>query len=215
MTRHCTTGCLRVAGSASVSGCPTERDISCTPCGTRRYAIAACFLIAICGVSSFADDTENDSGRTPPESSDSIPASFSGPPIFVKFSGPLELGSSMSADADSQDLSARTLTDADVIAGGTSIHLDWSRSSRIRDELLWWTIARAGDARSPYAEVTGHLRFMPLKELDQSAKVMPPGVSPDTPVPVVVVETIQFSLRSQVEGSVGLNRSAGALWRKT
>jgi hypothetical protein len=172
----------------------TMEKENATPSGTGRWAIAACFLLAICGVSGFADETENDSGRNPLKSPGSIPALFSGPPIAVKFSGPLELGSSMNADADFQDLSARKLTDADVIAGGTTIHLDWSRSSRIRDELLWWTIPRAGDARSPYAEVTGHLKFMPLKDLDQSAKVVPPGVSPDTPVPVVVVETIRVRL---------------------
>ena len=104
------------------------------------------------------------------------------------------VASSLNAGADYHDLSARTLIDADVIAGGTTIHLDWSQSSRIRDDLLWWTIERTGDGRSPYAEVTGHLKFMPLNELDQSAKVVPPGVSPDTPVPVVVVETIRVRL---------------------
>lgn len=120
----------------------------------------------------------------------------------------------MNADADFHDLSARTLTDADVIAGGTTIHLDWSRSSRIRDELLWWTIPRAGDARSPYAEVTGLLNFIPLKNWNRAPKLCRRAFPLTHPFQSLSWKRLVSGLVIQTERSGGLNRIADALWLK-
>lgn len=86
------------------------------------------------------------------------------------------------------------LTSATITAGGTIVYVDWSRSQRISRELLWWSIPRAGDIRGPHAKVTGRMVFKPLGELNQRTIVLPQGVSANTPVPVVVVESIKVYL---------------------
>lgn len=118
--------------------------------------------------------------------------------IKVQFSGPLSTSFVVKPDADPasqfREEAAKALTSATITAAGTIIYLDWSQSHKIRNELLWWSIPRAGDIRGPHAEVTGRMLFKPLKELDQTTLIIPRGVSADTPVPVVIVESIRVRL---------------------
>ena len=87
---------------------------------------------------------------------------------------------------------------ATVESGGTTIHLDWSRSPKIRNELL--DSSRLGDGRlwfgdggpnpTVQAKITGRMVFKPAKELGGYRRI-PAGVTDDTPVPVVIVESIK------------------------
>ena len=107
----------------------------------------------------------------------------------VRLSGSLSTTFTSEHDADDMQLISAAIT-----AGGTVVYLDWSGSSRIRSELLWWSIPRAGDYRGPHADVTGRMVFKPFSELNQKAITVPHGVSANTPVPVVVVESIKVYL---------------------
>ncbi len=82
--------------------------------------------------------------------------------IAVQFSGPLSVGV---VTDERSDLSTSKLWSANVEIAGTTIHLDWGKSEKIRDELIWWSMPRAGDIRGPAAAVTGKMVFRPLKEV--------------------------------------------------
>ena len=146
-----------------------------------RYAIVSSCVLAVGGAVCLADDNEV---RQQPTGSTQSSA------IDVKFSGRLTTSTvSKPGAAGPEELSS-----AEVHAAGTVVHLDWSRSQKIRDELLWWSVPRAGDIRLPYAEVSGRMQFKPLRELDRAVLTPQRGVSADTPVPVVVVESIKVYL---------------------
>jgi len=127
--------------------------------------------------------------------------------ITVAFSGPLLAMSSLKPRADpamqALKVAAQDLRMATVKAGGTSIYLDWSRSHKIRNELLasslWF--GDGGPNATIHAKVTGWMVFKPSKELG-GYRVVPAGVTDDTPVPVVMVESIQI----QFMGSDGKPR---------
>lgn len=145
-----------------------------------RYHIIPSFVL-VCGWTiCLADDAPN----LPRPTCETLPDT-----IHVQFSGPLSTFFTLQTDADDESLTSATIT-----AAGTNIYLDWSRSPAIRRELLWWSIPRAGDYRGPHAEVTGRMVFKPHKELDQRTVIVPAGVSANTPVPVVVVESIKVYL---------------------
>ena len=88
---------------------------------------------------------------------------------------------------------ARKMTSANVMAGGTLIKLDWSKSDSIRDELLWWTVPRHGDFREIQAEVTGKLEFR-APQMVTGARQIQPAISGGTREPVVVVESLKVQL---------------------
>ncbi len=113
--------------------------------------------------------------------------------ITVHFKGPLVVRPGLKPGARPQDDDACKLVGAYVSVGGTVIVLDWSKSKTIHDELLWWRIFRHGDLRHHQAEVTGTMIFKPLKEFGEFMPVQP-GISRDTPVPVVIVESLKVQL---------------------
>ena len=113
--------------------------------------------------------------------------------IVVHLKGGLSVSATLKPGSRPQDDAACELTSATVHAGGTVIELDWSRSNKIRDELLWWRLPRHGDLRQVQAEVTGRMIFKPSKELGGD-RTIPAGVSDDTPVPVVIVESLKVQL---------------------
>jgi len=100
--------------------------------------------------------------------------------ISVEFSGQLLTSTVSKPDS----IEPEELASAEVVAAGTTIYLDWSKSDKIRDELLWWSTPRAGDIRTPHAAVKGRMVFRPLKA----------GGSAETPVPIVVVDSIEVYL---------------------
>jgi hypothetical protein len=111
--------------------------------------------------------------------------------IAVQFSGPLCVGVVSNGGVD---LNTMKLASANVEVAGTIIHLDWVKSDKIRDELIWWSLPRAGDIRGPHAAVTGTMVFKPLKEVREAVQPVRLGITLDTPVPVVVVESINVYL---------------------
>ncbi len=118
--------------------------------------------------------------------------------IIVQFKGTLFITSEFQPGARPQDDDASKLVGAYVSVDGTVLALDWSKSKAIHDELFWWRNPRHGDFRQVQAEVTGKMIFKPLKEIGGMRPVQA-GVSSDTPVPVVIVE----SLKVQLVGSDG------------
>ena len=113
--------------------------------------------------------------------------------IVVHLRGRLSVTTAVEPGGRPQDDAACELTSATVHAGGTVIELDWSRSDRIRDELLWWRLPRHGDLRQVQAEVTGRMVFMPSRDLGGD-RTVPAGVSGGTSVPVVIVESLEVQL---------------------
>ena len=81
----------------------------------------------------------------------------------------------------------------DDSCGGTEIALDWSKSDKIRKELLWWRLPRHGDLRTVQAEVTGRMIFKPSRDLGTN-RTVPAGVTDGTPVPVIVVQSLKIQL---------------------
>lgn len=128
--------------------------------------------------------------------------------ITAAFTGRLSVLYSFKPDADpatqSLEVAGKDLSMATVEAGGTTIHLDWSRSHKIRNELLFSSsdFGDGGPASSVQAKVTGQMVFKRSKEL--AARVTPAGVTADTPVPVVIVESIKI----QFIGSDGKPRGS-------
>ena len=154
-----------------------------------RYSILALLIMTVCATIGLAGDLSTTSRPTEQPSLDGI---------TVHLAGPLRTSFSFNPDADPaaqfKEVAAKELEAASVKAGGTTIHLDWSRSDKIRDELLWWSVPHHGDVRIVQAEVTGQMVFKPLRELDQTIQFAQAGVSADTPVPVVIVESIKVQL---------------------
>jgi hypothetical protein len=126
--------------------------------------------------------------------------------ITVAFSGRLSTLCRLKPDADpatqSREVAARDLKIAAVEAGGTTIHLDWSRSQKIHNELILSSVdfGDGGPNSGVQATVTGRMVFKPSKEV--AYRVTPAGVTDDAPVPVVIVE----SLKIQFIGSDGKPR---------
>lgn len=148
-----------------------------------RNPVVAYVAVLCSGMACLAEDAHRPIGAVSPVQPNTI---------AVQLSGPLSTVFVVRSDADpasqSSDVAAQELKLATITAGGTTVHLDWSRSPKIGDELLWWSHPRAGDSRGPHAEVTGQMVFKPFKVLDQFAV---PAVSPETRIPVVVVESIK------------------------
>lgn len=106
--------------------------------------------------------------------------------IAVRLKG--DLAVEASGEKDQQTLSA-----ACVRAGDMEVMLDWGVRSDIRDELLWWSVWRHADLRTVQAEVVGRMEFRPAKEVGGSRQQFA-GISNETPVPVVVVESLAVQL---------------------
>ena len=89
---------------------------------------------------------------------------------------------------------------ATVSAGGVDIILDWQDSKAIHDELLWWSTPRHGDAnRIVQAEISGLLVFKPHR--DARGMIRPfTGLGEDTPVPVVLVDSLRIQLAHRRTG---------------
>lgn len=154
-----------------------------------RNPVAAYVAVLCSGVACLAEDAHRPVGAVSPVQPNTIAVQLSGSlsTVFVVRSD--DHSASQSSDVAAQELKLATIT-----AGGTTVHLDWSRSPKIGDELLWWSHPRAGDSRGPHAEVTGQMVFKPYKELDQTFQIAQPGVTAETRVPVVVVESIRVYL---------------------
>jgi|GEM_PF-5436823 len=138
----------------------------------------------------FADFTVGQSEELP-EILSRTATSHSQDAIDVKLSGQLSVGVSTEGPSIGGRMEFQT---ANIESAGTTIHLDVSRSEKIRDELVWWSKPRTGDIRWPCAVVTGKMVFKPLKDVENAFQVVRPGITADTPVPVVVVESIQVFL---------------------
>ena len=116
--------------------------------------------------------------------------------ITVAFTGRLGILYAFKPDADPAtqflEVAANDLRMATVEAGGTTIHLDWNQSDKIRNELLFAAGDSGDGGPNPgvQAKVTGRMVFKPSKELVY--RVTPAGVTDDTPVPVVIVESIKL-----------------------
>ena len=92
--------------------------------------------------------------------------------ISVHLKGALLVGTSQKGDA------AEELSHVIVQAGGTDVSLNWSKSDAILDELFWWRFPHAGDLRNAQAEVTGQMKFIPVKDLGRG--FFPEGTAADT-----------------------------------
>lgn len=116
--------------------------------------------------------------------------------ITVAFSGRLDIGAWLKPDADPAtqlfEVAAHDLNSAAVESGGTMIWLDWNQSHKICNELLSSSkyFGDGGPNPSVQAMVSGRMVFKPLKEV--ARHILPPSVTDDTPVPVVMVESIQI-----------------------
>ena len=130
--------------------------------------------------------------------------------ITVAFTGRLSIVWRLKPDADPTtqfcELAARDLVIATVEAGGTTIHLDWSRSQKIVNELLYSSMdfGDGGPNPSVQAKVTGRMVFKPSKEL--AGRITPAGVTDDAPVPVVIVESIKIEFSGSNGKPRGLDR---------
>ena len=113
--------------------------------------------------------------------------------IVVHLKGNLSIGTTLKSGSRPQDEGACELISATIHAGGTEIALDWSKSDKIRKELLWWRLPRHSDFRTVQDEVTGRMIFKPSKELGTN-RTIPAGVTDNTPVPVIVVESLKIQL---------------------
>lgn len=165
-----------------------------------RYAALACLAFSLCGVTSWVARAQEPVAVREAVQADGITAAFTGRlSILYRFKP--------DADPATQflEVAAKDLRIATVEAGGTTIHLDWSRSDKIRRELIASSGAfgDGGPASSVQARVTGRMVFKPSKGLGGD-RVIPKGVTDDTPVPVVIVE----SLKIQLVGSDGRPRGA-------
>ena len=151
-----------------------------------RLVVVACLALALCGAPRRVLDAHEPTAH---------PDAVAPEGIVVVLNGPLSVGGTFKPDADPVtqflEVAAKDLTIATVEAGGTTIHLDWSRSPKIRNELLasssW--VGDGGPNPAVHAEVTGRMVFKRSKELTN--RVVPAGVTDDTPVPVVIVESIK------------------------
>lgn len=86
-----------------------------------------------------------------------------------------------------------TLSSACVRAGDMEVMLDWGVRSDLHDELLWWSEPHHADTRTVQATVIGRMEFRPAKEVG-GVRGQFAGISADTPVPVVVVESLSARL---------------------
>ena len=152
-----------------------------------RSTLLACLAFGICAATCGLLKSEE-----PTRPADVVPPST----ITVALSGRLQVMTALKPDIDPAqlfpDVVAQDLGMATVDSGGTKIHLDWSRSEKIRDELMaplsWF--GDGGPNPTVHATVTGVMVFKPSKEL--AYRVVPAGVTDATPVPVVIVESIKI-----------------------
>lgn len=103
---------------------------------------------------------------------------------LVRLKGLLSVFSTLKEGAEEnsrpQDDENWKLAGASIQVGGRCIELDWSRSERIRDELFWWRVPRHGDFRLVQADVTGHLKFIPVAEFQKDHTVIRTVVDSET-----------------------------------
>lgn len=103
-----------------------------------------------------------------------VPAEDASENIRVK--GVLSVGATLKEGADKnsrpQDDENWKLAGASILVDGRSVQLDWSRAERIRDELFWWRLLRHGDARQIQADVTGHIKFVPVADFQRDRIVV-------------------------------------------
>ena len=152
-----------------------------------RHTVLTCFVLsALCPATSLVAQAQRPIAATK--------ADHDG--ITVAFSGRLDIGALLKPDADPAtqllEVAAYDLKSAAVESGGTMIWLDWNQSHKIRNELLS-SIKYFGDGGpnpSVQAKVSGRMVFKPLNEI--AHHLQPTGVRDETPVPVVMVESIQI-----------------------
>ncbi len=165
---------------------PTRR-IAIRNSNEMRSTLLACLAFSVCAATCCIVKSQE-----PASSTDAVPPSG----ITVAFSGPLYVMTTLKPDIDPArlflDVAAQDLKMATVDSGGTTVHLDWSRSDKLRDELIapssWF--GDGGPNSKVHATVTGRMVFKPSKEL--AYRVISAGVTDATPVPVVIVESIKI-----------------------
>lgn len=153
-----------------------------------RHTVLTCLVLsALCPATCLVAQAQRPIAATKADQHDGI---------TVAFSGRLDIGALLKPDADPAtqllEVAAYDLKSAAVESGGTMIWLDWNQSHKIRNEILS-SIKYFGDGGpnpSVQAKVSGRMVFKPLKEI--AHHLQPTGVRDETPVPVVMVESIQI-----------------------
>jgi hypothetical protein len=113
--------------------------------------------------------------------------------IAVHLKGDLVRQTSFKSEADREGT-----VFAYIDAGGATIELDWNNCQAIQEELVSFDRGDGALISGIHAEVTGRLKFVPFERLVAQnplwKRMAGEGISDGTPMPVVLVESIQIQL---------------------
>lgn len=158
------------------------------------YRCHRCFcLLVVCGVlfgaagrSAGGDSTAMD--RLQDLAIGSITFHSKGPASRVHLKGRLHNMSGRRPEGEPPQI-----TNAHVFAAGHDVILDWSQSEEARRILSDWMMPRHGVISVKQAEIWGRMVFRPAGTASR-VRMPDPGITEDTLVPVVIIESIEVRL---------------------